>query len=245
MTERQRLTELRRRVQQDPASLAFAQLAEELRREGDNDQAVAVCRIGLAHHPTLLTARVTLGRALVELNRLDEAFEILTAVLNDAPGNLPSMRALAEIYQRRGLMGEALAHYQRAMTLAQSNTDAARARAGGDPVAVGEAALEKEVEALFDFDSLLAKLGGGDTGPSQAPEVPPAQAVIEHVALGDDERDELAIVEKQLRDRELRLILEAQARQLAEERRQFAAVQELEHWLGAIVAERRSSHRQA
>ena len=65
--------------------MSFAQLAEELRRDGANDEAVEVCRAGLAHHPDYLTARVTLGRALIELDRLDEAFTELTAVLDAAP----------------------------------------------------------------------------------------------------------------------------------------------------------------
>ena len=53
--------------------MAFAQLAEECRRAGANDEAVGICRAGLAHHPDYLSARVTLGRALIELGRLDEA----------------------------------------------------------------------------------------------------------------------------------------------------------------------------
>jgi tetratricopeptide (TPR) repeat protein len=242
VTDSQRILELRRRVQQDPASLAFAQLAEELRRDGNNDEAVAVCRAGLSHHPNLLTARVTLGRALVELDRLDEALDVLTAVLNDAPGNLASMRALAEIYQRRGLVGEALMHYRRAMELAQGDLAPARDTAhGGSPADHREAALERKVEALFDFDSLLAQLGGGEHDRSPVPDVPPSHSVIENVPLADGEPDELAIVEQQLRDRELRLMLEAQARHLDEGRRRRAAVQELEQWLAAIVSEPRST----
>ena len=68
-----RIDELRRRVQSDPASIAFAQLAEEYRRAGQFDEAVAVCRTGLARHPGYLSARVTLGRALLELGELGDA----------------------------------------------------------------------------------------------------------------------------------------------------------------------------
>ena len=103
--------------------MSFAQLAEELRREGANEEAVEICRAGLAHHPNYLTARVTLGRALIELDRLGDAFTELTAVLDAAPGNLPAIRAVAEIYQRRGLMSEALVHYRRALQLAQHDAD--------------------------------------------------------------------------------------------------------------------------
>ena len=68
-----RIEDLRRRVQKDPASIAFAQLAEECRRAGQFEEAVEVCRAGLAIHPGYLSARVTLGRALLELGQLDEA----------------------------------------------------------------------------------------------------------------------------------------------------------------------------
>ena len=73
MAESSRLEDLRRRVQKDPASIAFAQLAEECRRAGQLREAVEVCRAGLAIHPDYLSARVTLGRAFLALGRLDAA----------------------------------------------------------------------------------------------------------------------------------------------------------------------------
>jgi len=68
-----RIEELRRRIQKDPASIAFAQLAEEHRRAGQFEDAVNVCQAGLAQHPAYLSARITLGRALLEMRRYDEA----------------------------------------------------------------------------------------------------------------------------------------------------------------------------
>ena len=67
MTDNPRIEDLRRRVQKDPASIAFAQLAEEYRRAGQHQEAIDVCSGGLAIHPGYLSARVTLGRALIEL----------------------------------------------------------------------------------------------------------------------------------------------------------------------------------
>ena len=105
VTESPRIDELRRRVQKDPTSIAFAQLAEEYRRVGGYQEAVDVCRAGLARHPTYLSARVTLARALMELARYDEAQAELDVVLDLAPDNLAAIRALAEIHQRRGEAG--------------------------------------------------------------------------------------------------------------------------------------------
>ena len=104
---------------------------------------------------------MTLGRALIELNRLDDAFTELTFVLDTAPGDLAAIRALAEIYQRRGLMSEALVHYRRALQLAQHDADLSRT------VETIEQSVEPKpplapspamIEDLFDFDSLLAQL---------------------------------------------------------------------------------------
>ncbi len=96
MSDHPRIAELRRRVESDPASIAFAQLAEEYRREGEYEEAVRVCRAGLAQYPSYLSARVTLGRALAELGRLDEARAELARVLDVAPDNIAAKRAMEE-----------------------------------------------------------------------------------------------------------------------------------------------------
>lgn len=245
-TDNPRILELRRRVQADPASLSFAQLAEELRREGENDEAVGVCRAGLQHHPESLTARVTLGRALIELDRLDEAFAELTHVLDVAPGNLAAIRALAEVYQRRGLMSEALVHYRRAMQIAQHDSELEQAveriQRVVEPVRPAETEPAPSLEALFDFDSLLAQLGqpaAADTAPLLPPLDAAPPMAIEALELPPDDRDALALVEQQLREREAqRVIEEAMARAAEAERQRLRVLHELEDWLSAITTDR-------
>src|SRR5437588_880999 len=102
MSENSRIDDLRRRVQKDPASIAFAQLAEECRRAGHFQEAIDACRAGLAIHPGYLSARVTLGRALIELNQPDDALVELMLVLKSAPENLSAIRGVAEIHHRSG-----------------------------------------------------------------------------------------------------------------------------------------------
>jgi tetratricopeptide (TPR) repeat protein len=113
-----RIQELRRRVQQDPATLAFAPLAEELRRAGQTAEAIKVCQAGLSLHPEYLSARATLGRALLEAGELESALIELTTVLGGAPENLTALRGVAEIHERRGDLNEALEKYRLALTLA-------------------------------------------------------------------------------------------------------------------------------
>ena len=123
MAENSRLEDLRRRVEKDPSSIAFAQLAEEYRRAAMFQEAVDVCRSGLNVHPTYLSARVTLGRALVELQQFDEAQQELEQVLQSAPENLAAIRGLADVFHRQGRMAEALAQYRAALTLARHDPD--------------------------------------------------------------------------------------------------------------------------
>jgi len=118
-----RIEELRRRVQRDPTSIAFAQLAEEYRRAGRFQEAVEVCCAGLGQHPGYLSARVTLGRSLIETGELDHAQLELLQVLSVAPENLAALRGLAEIHYRRGDLPEALRYYRSALDLARHDPD--------------------------------------------------------------------------------------------------------------------------
>jgi tetratricopeptide (TPR) repeat protein len=102
MAENPRIEELRRRVLADPASIAFAALAEEFRRVGRYEEAVDTCRTGLQRHPAYLSARVTLGRALIETGDYAGAREQLETVLRSAPENLAAIRGLAQIEEHLG-----------------------------------------------------------------------------------------------------------------------------------------------
>src|SRR4026209_2566928 len=126
MSDHSRIDDLRRRVQKDPASIAFAQLAEECRRAGEYQESIDVCRAGLALHPGYLSARVTLGRALIEVDQLDEAQAELGVVLASASENLAAIRGLAEIFHRRGALVEALKQYRAALALARNYPDLER-----------------------------------------------------------------------------------------------------------------------
>ena len=97
-----RLEELRRRVELNPAAPAFAALGEEYRKAGRFDEAIEACRAGLERFPAYLSARVTLGRALVEVGELEEARAQLEEVVSAAPENLAAIRALADIHHRLG-----------------------------------------------------------------------------------------------------------------------------------------------
>jgi tetratricopeptide (TPR) repeat protein len=226
--------------------MAFAQLAEECRRAGDNDEAVGICRAGLAYHTDYLSARVTLGRALIELGRLDEAETELNIVLASAPDNLPANRALAEIFQQRGQLDKALTLYKRALQLAKFDPELEQAVEQIEHVVSPPPPPPKvepttsSIEDLFDFDTLLAQLGGRTQPKPEIIIPPPLAAVaspIDAVELRDDDPDAMAVLERQLRDAdEVRMQEERAAREA--ERRDQLVMQDLEEWLSAIVVDR-------
>lgn len=125
MGESARLEELKRRVDSDPASIAFATLAEEYRRAGRFDEAVDATRAGLRFHPTYVSARVTLGRSLMELDEHEQAERELRLVLKTSPDNLAARRALGDLYWRQSDLARALEQFQSAVALAPGDHELA------------------------------------------------------------------------------------------------------------------------
>jgi len=108
-----RLDDLKARWDREPLSRAFVPLAEEYRRLGRFPEAEKACREGLQRHPSYHSARVLLGRTLLELDRLDEAAEEFRRVLESEPQNLLAGRLLAGIYRSQGRWGDALETFRR------------------------------------------------------------------------------------------------------------------------------------
>jgi len=174
-----RIEELRRRLLKDPASIAFAQLAEEHRRGGDLDEAVRVAEAGLEQHPGYLSVRVTLGRALLELGRLDEAAAEFSRVVEAAPDNLIAVRALADIHQR-----------------VRKTTDVRRSEAGDEPPAEVPAEVPAEgptgEPAVVGSPDAVSVTGfASESGPADEPgdeptgPPPPADPVAAFAAVPD------------------------------------------------------------
>jgi tetratricopeptide (TPR) repeat protein len=125
MGETSRLEDLKRRVEADPASIAFASLAEEYRRAARFDEAVDASRAGLRFHPTYVSARVTLGRSLMELGVYDQAERELLVVARSTPDNLAARRALGDLYWRQADLVRALEQLRLASGLAPGDGELA------------------------------------------------------------------------------------------------------------------------
>ncbi len=96
-----RLVELRRRWEDDPGSPIFLQLAEEYRRVGRATEALEVLEKGLDKSPGYLSARVALGRILLELARPTDALSQLKAVLERDPTHLVASKLTVEAHLQR------------------------------------------------------------------------------------------------------------------------------------------------
>jgi tetratricopeptide (TPR) repeat protein len=118
-----RIEELEKRLAADPNSRMFVQLAEEYRKAGMLDQAIDCCEKGLKKHPQYPSARVALGRALLEAGSFDRASAEFEAVLKQVPDNILAHKFLGETYHRLGRLEEALKKYKVASTLAPEDTE--------------------------------------------------------------------------------------------------------------------------
>jgi tetratricopeptide (TPR) repeat protein len=149
-----KIDDLRFRLKADPKSRLFFPLAEELRKTGGLQEAEDVLRSGLTHHPTYLSAWVSLGRVLRESGKNQEAVEALTHAMQIDQGNVVAARLLADAYEALGEKVEAIKKYKLVhalmpgdqeleATIARLDADINRARVAEEPV---EAAPQAEPE---------------------------------------------------------------------------------------------------
>ena len=75
-----KIEELRFRVKTDPKTRLFFPLAEELRKGDQFAEAEQVLRAGLTHHPTYLSAWVSLGRVLRDADNDDFPVELSSQI---------------------------------------------------------------------------------------------------------------------------------------------------------------------
>lgn len=182
MAANPRLDDLRKRLEKDPGSRLFAQLAEELRKEGELDEAIRVCRDGLQKQPLYPSARMTLGRALFDKGDLTAARPEFEAVLKGAPDNILASRLLGECLEGLGELVGSLERYRATLMLAPGDKqilarieDVDARLHGGSPAMVAPA---PEASAPAPATEATARMG--HPAPAAAPasaEPPPIPLV--------------------------------------------------------------------
>jgi tetratricopeptide (TPR) repeat protein len=129
------------RLARDPASLAFAQLADLYRKAGRMPEAIALCRQGLTRYPQYTTARLILAKAWLAEGRLDEAGAEIRTALEQSPKDVQCLRLAAEVERRRGNVDGAADCLERVVKLDPGDRES-RVLLGllrADPQATGEA----------------------------------------------------------------------------------------------------------
>jgi len=140
---------------------------------GRHEDAIETCRSGLLRHPAYLSARVTLGRALIETGDYDAAREELETVLRSAPENLAAIRGLAQIKERLGESTEMDPHLAALMNAEVERISlAATARPATPPEPAVEPATEPAVEPATE----------PALEPAVAPPAPVMAAIVEAAA---------------------------------------------------------------
>jgi tetratricopeptide (TPR) repeat protein len=134
------IEKLRQKVEKDPGSRLFLPLAEEYRKAGMTDEAIAALLGGLEKHPGYTSARVALGRIYLEKALLEEARAEFEKVVQVVPDNLFAHRKLADIYREAGELERACAEYRRVLALNPSDEDAKSCLEGVEDTLASEAA---------------------------------------------------------------------------------------------------------
>jgi tetratricopeptide (TPR) repeat protein len=109
-----RIDELRQKFHENPRRY-FAPLANEYRKAGDPEQAIAICRAHLAQQPGHMSGHVVYGQALYDAGRMDEAAVVFHQALALDPENIIILRHLGDIARQRGDVDEARSWYSRAL----------------------------------------------------------------------------------------------------------------------------------
>jgi predicted Zn-dependent protease len=105
------------RLAREPTSQAYAALAEAYRRAGRADEAVTVCREGLARHPEYGTTRLVLAKALLEAGDVRTARAEIGRFLGGEPEHEPALRIAVQCALRDGDPAEALGYARRLAAL--------------------------------------------------------------------------------------------------------------------------------
>ena len=157
MDENPRISDLRKKIEKDPGSRLFAQLAEELRKEGRLEEAIQVAYEGLAKHPAYPSARLTLARALLDSGRASEARPELEQIVKAAPDNILAGRLLGEALDALGDLPAALKQLERTLmfspgdkTMVAHVADLKARLQAPPPVAAASAAPPAAMASAFD-----------------------------------------------------------------------------------------------
>jgi tetratricopeptide (TPR) repeat protein len=157
MASSARIEELEKKFNENPRRY-FAPLANEYRKAGDVQQAIAICRTYVPQQPGHMSGHIVFGQALFEAGDHDEARGVFEAALGLDPENLIALRHLGDIAREHGESDDARAWYRRVLEADPRN----------DEVAALLTSVEAEQAAAADEPATWTEIN-----PEQTLELPP------------------------------------------------------------------------
>ena len=141
-----RIDELRQKFHENPRRY-FAPLANEYRKAGDPEQAIAICRAHLAQQPGHMSGHVVYGQALFDAKRSEEARVVFEKALSLDPDNAIVLKQLGDIAREKGDTSEARHWYSRAIDVDPNDRETAAYIAELAEPLTEESAVEEPVAA--------------------------------------------------------------------------------------------------
>jgi hypothetical protein len=114
MASSPKIDDLRKKFEENPRRY-FAPLANEYRKAGEVEQAIAICREYLPQQPGHMSGHIVFGQALYEARQLDEAKTVFETALSLDPENLIALRHLGDIALMAGDTEGAKTWYKRVL----------------------------------------------------------------------------------------------------------------------------------
>lgn len=181
------IAKLESRWRENRQGLSFAPLAEAYRKMGDPTRALEVLNEGLAVNPNYIPASIVLGRCHLDLGDDHGAEAAFAHVLELDLENVIALRALADIAERAGRLGEAQARLQSLLAVDRGNEEARTQLArleerlsAGSP---GAGAVPEPAASAVPWDDEPADESVPES--SQATEPASAGTSLDGGALGD------------------------------------------------------------
>jgi tetratricopeptide (TPR) repeat protein len=95
-----------------PNSYYYYTEAQILRNRGDNLGAIKMMQRAMERDPDAIYIRRELAALYLQTNKEDQALDLLLGILNDDPGDVPTLLILGRIYQNRKELDKAKAVYE-------------------------------------------------------------------------------------------------------------------------------------
>ena len=166
MSSAARIEELQKKFDENPRRY-FAPLANECRKAGDLDAAIAICRAHLPQQPGHMSGHIVYGQALFEAGELAEARSVFETALGLDPENLIALRHMGDISARSGDIEGARQWYRRVLETDPRNEEIQQllASLGGEPAATPDSEPARDLPTLMDPELVAAAAEGIEEGP--------------------------------------------------------------------------------